>query len=124
VISVAIEPKDEGRSGQDGSTLAHVWARRDPTFFSRIQGTDVETGQTIISGMGGGRLHLEVLVDRMPAVQVGRNIESDPKVAYRGIILRTGCRAFDNQVVEVSSVIAIFRSTAPDPAVALSLSTA
>ena len=48
--------------------------------------TDVDTGQTLISGMG--ELHLEIIVDRMMrefSVQanVGR-----PQVAYRETILK------------------------------------
>jgi elongation factor G len=77
VISVAIEPKT--LADQDKMSLAlQKLSEEDPTFQVR---SDLETGQTIISGMG--ELHLEVLVDRMlrefkVQARVGR-----PQVAYR-----------------------------------------
>jgi elongation factor G len=82
VISVAIEPKtavDQDKM----STALHKLSEEDPTF--RVH-TDVDTGQTIISGMG--ELHLEILVDRMlrefrVQARVGR-----PQVAYRESITR------------------------------------
>ncbi len=82
VISVAIEPKTA--ADQDKmSTALHKLSEEDPTF--RVH-TDVDTGQTIISGMG--ELHLEILVDRMlrefrVQARVGR-----PQVAYRESITR------------------------------------
>ncbi len=80
VISVAIEPKT--KADQDKLTMALVkLSEEDPTF--RVH-TDVETGQTIISGMG--ELHLEVLVDRMKReFKVEANI-GRPQVAYRETI--------------------------------------
>jgi elongation factor G len=82
VISVAIEPKTKADQEKMGTALAKL-AQEDPTF--RVH-TDVETGQTLISGMG--ELHLEIIVDRMMrefSVQanVGR-----PQVAYRETILK------------------------------------
>ncbi len=82
VISVAIEPKTKADEEKMSLALARL-AEEDPTFRTR---TDVETGQTIISGMG--ELHLEVIVDRMlrefrVAANVGR-----PQVAYRETITR------------------------------------
>jgi elongation factor G len=56
-------------------------ADEDPTFKVH---TDVETGQTIISGMG--ELHLEILVDRMlREFKVEANV-GRPQVAYRETI--------------------------------------
>src|SRR6202522_3885660 len=82
VISVAIEPKTKADQEKMGTALGKL-AQEDPTF--RVH-TDVDTGQTLISGMG--ELHLEIIVDRMMrefSVQanVGR-----PQVAYRETILR------------------------------------
>ena len=77
VISVAIEPKT--KADQDKLAIAlQKLSEEDPTFHVR---SDVETGQTIISGMG--ELHLEVLVDRMKReFSVEANI-GRPQVAYR-----------------------------------------
>src|SRR5271170_2577173 len=82
VISVAIEPKTNADQEKMGHALAKL-AQEDPTF--RVH-TDIDTGQTLISGMG--ELHLEIIVDRMMrefSVQanVGR-----PQVAYRETILK------------------------------------
>ena len=82
VISVAIEPKTKADQEKMGTALGKL-AQEDPTF--RVH-TDVETGQTLISGMG--ELHLEIIVDRMMRefnvqANVGR-----PQVAYRETILK------------------------------------
>lgn len=82
VISQAIEPKT--RSDQDKMALAlNKLAEEDPTFQLH---TDLESGQTIISGMG--ELHLEVLVDRLfREFKVEANV-GRPQVAYRETITR------------------------------------
>ena len=59
VISVAIEPKTKADQDKMGIALQKL-AEEDPSF--RVK-SDVETGQTIISGMG--ELHLDIIVDRM-----------------------------------------------------------
>jgi elongation factor G len=77
VIDVAIEPKTKADQDKLGIAL-HKLAEEDPTF--RVH-TDVETGQTIISGMG--ELHLEIIVDRMMReFKVDANV-GRPQVAYR-----------------------------------------
>ncbi|MBU1289663.1 elongation factor G [Patescibacteria group bacterium] len=77
VISIAIEPKTKADQEKMGFALKKL-ADEDPTF--RIKG-DIETGQTIISGMG--ELHLEVLVDRMMReFGVDANV-GQPQVAYK-----------------------------------------
>ena len=81
VIGIRIEPKTKADQEKMGMAL-HRLAEEDPTF--RVEG-DIETGETIISGMG--ELHLEVLVDRMKRefnveANVGR-----PQVAYRETIM-------------------------------------
>lgn len=56
-------------------------SEEDPTFKAH---TDVETGQTIISGMG--ELHLEIIVDRlMREFKVEANV-GQPQVAYKETI--------------------------------------
>jgi elongation factor G len=80
VIDVAIEPKT--KADQDKLSIAlQKLSEEDPTF--RVH-SDVETGQTIISGMG--ELHLEIIVDRMQReFKVDANI-GRPQVAYRETI--------------------------------------
>ncbi|NQV00541.1 MAG: elongation factor G [Parcubacteria group bacterium] len=83
VISIAIEPKTKADQEKMGLALKRL-AEEDPTF--KIKG-DLETGQTIISGMG--ELHLEVLVDRMlREFKVEANI-GQPQVAYKETIKDT-----------------------------------
>jgi len=83
VIFMAVEPKT--MADQEKMTLALArLAEEDPSF--KI-GTDHESGQTIISGMG--EVHLEVMVDRMiREFGVGTNI-GKPQVAYRETITET-----------------------------------
>ncbi len=77
VISVAIEPKTKADEEKMANAMSRL-AEEDQTF--RIK-TDVETGQTIISGMG--ELHLEIIVDRMKReFKVEANVGA-PQVAYR-----------------------------------------
>ncbi|MDP3093486.1 MAG: elongation factor G [bacterium] len=80
VISVRIEPKTKADQEKMGTALKRL-SDEDPTF--KVKG-DMETGETIISGMG--ELHLEIIVDRMKRefsveANVGR-----PQVAYRETI--------------------------------------
>jgi elongation factor G len=77
VISVAIEPKT--KADQDKLSVAlQKLSEEDPTF--RVH-SDMETGQTIISGMG--ELHLEIIVERMRReFKVDANV-GRPQVAYR-----------------------------------------
>ncbi len=83
VISVAVEPKTKNDQEKMGVALQKL-AEEDPTF--RVH-TDIETGQTIISGMG--ELHLEIIVDRMlREFKVDCNV-GNPQVAYRETIRKT-----------------------------------
>ena len=80
VISVAVEPKTKTDQEKMGVALAKL-AQEDPTFKVH---TDVDSGQTIISGMG--ELHLEIIVDRMMReFSVEANV-GKPQVAYRETI--------------------------------------
>ncbi|HXZ03766.1 MAG TPA: elongation factor G, partial [Ktedonobacteraceae bacterium] len=82
VIEIAIEPRT--RADQDKMAIAlNKLAEEDPTFQLH---TDIESGQTIISGMG--ELHLEVIVDRLfREFKVEANV-GRPQVAYRETITR------------------------------------
>ncbi len=77
VIELAIEPKTKAGQGKMGEALAKL-AEEDPTFRAH---TNVETGQTIIAGMG--ELHLEIIVDRLlREFKVEANVGA-PQVAYK-----------------------------------------
>ena len=77
VIEVAVEPKTKADQEKMGIALNRL-AREDPSF--RVS-SDIESGQTIIKGMG--ELHLEILVDRMKReFKVEANVGA-PQVAYR-----------------------------------------
>ncbi len=80
VISIRIEPKTKADQEKMGIAMRRL-AEEDPTF--KISG-DLDTGETIISGMG--ELHLEILVERMKReFNVEANI-GRPQVAYRETI--------------------------------------
>ena len=82
VIEIAVEPKTKADQEKMGIALARL-AAEDPSF--RVE-TDVESGQTIMKGMG--ELHLDILVDRMRReFKVEANIGA-PQVAYRETISR------------------------------------
>ncbi len=77
VIEVAVEPKTKQDQEKMGAALKRL-SDEDPSF--RVT-SDVESGQTIIKGMG--ELHLEILVDRMKReFKVDANVGA-PQVAYR-----------------------------------------
>ncbi|TCT03342.1 translation elongation factor 2 (EF-2/EF-G) [Tepidamorphus gemmatus] len=83
VIEIAIEPKTKADQEKMGIAL-HRLAAEDPSF--RV-GTDEESGQTIIKGMG--ELHLEIIVDRMRReFKVEANVGA-PQVAYRETVTKS-----------------------------------
>ena len=80
VIEEAVEPKSKADQEKMSLALAKL-AEEDPTFKVH---TNVETGQTIIAGVG--ELHLDIIVDRLRRefnVQV--NVGA-PQVGYRETI--------------------------------------
>ncbi|MEL7214290.1 MAG: elongation factor G [Pseudomonadota bacterium] len=80
VIEIAVEPKTKGDQEKMSTGLARL-AAEDPSF--RVE-TDLESGQTIMKGMG--ELHLDILVDRLRReFKVEANIGA-PQVAYRETI--------------------------------------
>ncbi|MEI4233281.1 elongation factor G [Roseovarius sp. D22-M7] len=80
VIEIAVEPKTKGDQEKMSAGLARL-AAEDPSF--RVE-TDIESGQTIMKGMG--ELHLDILVDRLKReFKVDANIGA-PQVAYRETI--------------------------------------
>lgn len=83
VIEVAVEPKSKADQEKMGNALSRL-AAEDPSF--RVS-TNIETGQTIIKGMG--ELHLEIIVDRMKReFKVDANVGA-PQVAYRETISKS-----------------------------------
>ncbi len=77
VISIRIEPKTKADQEKMGQALKRL-SEEDPTF--RIKG-DLETGETIISGMG--ELHLEIIADRMKREFKVEGSVGKPQVAYK-----------------------------------------
>jgi elongation factor G len=82
VIEIAVEPKTKADQEKMSQGLQRL-AAEDPSF--RVE-TDIESGQTIMKGMG--ELHLDILVDRLKReFKVEANIGA-PQVAYRETISR------------------------------------
>ncbi|WP_027257338.1 MULTISPECIES: elongation factor G [Leisingera] len=80
VIEIAVEPKTKADQEKMSQGLQRL-AAEDPSF--RVE-TDIESGQTIMKGMG--ELHLDILVDRLKReFKVEANIGA-PQVAYRETI--------------------------------------
>jgi elongation factor G len=83
VITMSIEPSTSVEKAKLADALADL-RREDPTFACKV---DVETGQTIISGMG--ELHLEVLQHKLVR-EKGINVRvSKPRVAYKEAITKS-----------------------------------
>jgi len=83
VIEIAVEPKTKSDQEKMGIALSRL-AQEDPSF--RVS-SDIESGQTIIKGMG--ELHLDIIVDRMKReFKVEANV-GEPQVAYRETINRS-----------------------------------
>src|SRR6202041_110264 len=82
VIEMAIEPKTKADQEKMSSALVKL-ATEDPSF--RV-GTDPESGQTIIKGMG--ELHLDIKVDILKRTHKVEVNVGAPQVAYREKITR------------------------------------
>jgi len=83
VISMAVEPRTQADSDKMVVGLDRL-SDEDPTF---VVHKDVDTGQTIIAGMG--ELHLEVIIDRLKReFNVQANV-GKPQIAYRESIRET-----------------------------------
>jgi elongation factor G len=94
VISMAIEPKSQADREALHDTL-RVMSEEDPTFQVA---SDLETGQTIIRGMG--ELHLEIIKDRMFREFKVQANAGKPMVAYRETIRGKGSASstFDREI--------------------------
>ena len=82
VMSLTVTPTDN-KAQTNMSKALRRFSKEDPTF--RV-GTDPETSETIISGMG--ELHLDVYVERMRREYGAEVVVSPPRVAYRETITR------------------------------------
>lgn len=82
VISISVTPKDKGGSEKMGIAIGKMVAE-DPTF--RVE-TDIDSGETILSGMG--ELHLDIKVDILKRTYGVDLIVGEPQVAYRETITK------------------------------------
>ncbi|MDT8370768.1 MAG: elongation factor G [Gammaproteobacteria bacterium] len=80
VISIAIAPKDKAASEKLGIALGKM-IKEDPSF--RVE-TDLDSGETIIKGMG--ELHLDIKVDILKRTHGVDVSVGAPQVAYRETI--------------------------------------
>jgi len=80
VIGYAIEPKTQADVDKLGMAISKL-IEEDPTLKVN---TDVETGQTILRGMG--ELHLEIIIDRLKREFNVEINQGAPQVAYKEAI--------------------------------------
>jgi len=83
VIEMSIEPNTKADQERMGVAL-HKMSVEDPSF--RV-GTDPESGQTILKGMG--ELHLDIKVDILKRTYKVEAAVGAPQVAYRETVSRT-----------------------------------
>ena len=82
VISISVTPKDKGSTEKMGVAIGKMVAE-DPTF--RVE-TDIDSGETILKGMG--ELHLDIKVDILRRTYGVDLVVGQPQVAYRETITR------------------------------------
>lgn len=83
VISISVTPKDKGSTEKMSIAIGKMVAE-DPTF--RVE-TDVDSGETILRGMG--ELHLDIKVDILKRTYDVELIVGQPQVAYRETITKS-----------------------------------
>jgi len=83
VIGIAVEPKTQKDMDKLSVGLSKL-SEEDPTF--RVE-SNMETGQTVIQGMG--ELHLEIIVDRLRREFKVECNQGRPLVAYKEAITQT-----------------------------------
>jgi elongation factor G len=84
VISMSIEPASKADQEKLSLSLQQLMAE-DPTF--RVS-SNVDTGQTIIAGMG--ELHLDIIRDRLVREFKVQATTGKPQIAYRETITKNG----------------------------------
>jgi len=82
VISISVTPKDKGGSEKMGIAIGKMIAE-DPSF--RVE-TDIDSGETILKGMG--ELHLDIKVDILKRTYGVDLLVGEPQVAYRETITK------------------------------------
>ncbi|MGA3008411.1 MAG: EF-Tu/IF-2/RF-3 family GTPase, partial [Opitutaceae bacterium] len=82
VIAMSIEPNSKADQEKLGTALQRLVAE-DPTL--RVK-TDVDTGQTILAGMG--ELHLDIIRDRMKREFKVEATAGKPQIAYRETVMK------------------------------------
>jgi elongation factor G len=91
VIEIAVEPKTKADQEKLGVALSRL-AAEDPSF--RVS-TDMESGQTILKGMG--ELHLDIKVDILKRTYKVDVSVGAPQVAYRETITRSIKHAYTHK---------------------------
>ncbi|MGJ8677680.1 MAG: elongation factor G [Akkermansiaceae bacterium] len=82
VISIAVAPKDKANAEKLGTAIGKM-VKEDPTF---IVETDLDSGETILKGMG--ELHLDIKVDILKRTHKVEVTVGAPQVAYRETITK------------------------------------
>jgi len=80
VISMAVSPNDKGNAEKLGNALGKM-IKEDPSFCVE---TDIDSGETILKGMG--ELHLDIKVDILKRTHGVECTVGKPQVAYRETI--------------------------------------
>jgi elongation factor G len=111
VISVAVEPRTH-TDQEKMDVVLQKFMEEDPTLRVR---QDVDTGQTILSGMG--ELHLEIITSRMQR-EFNTNVNvGQPQVVYRETIAdpATASAVFDKEIAGQSLYGEVRLKVAPLP---------
>ena len=82
VISIAVAPVDKANAEKLGTAIGKM-VKEDPTF---IVETDLDSGETILKGMG--ELHLDIKVDILKRTHGCEVTVGKPQVAYRETITK------------------------------------
>ncbi|HMP89401.1 MAG TPA: elongation factor G [Kiritimatiellia bacterium] len=111
VISMAIEPRSQADKEKMLDTL-RLLSEEDPTFKISV---NVDTAQTIISGMG--ELHLEIIKDRMLREFKVQANAGKPMVAYRETVTAKGVakHEFDRELAGTRQFAVVEVEVSPGP---------
>ncbi len=82
VISIAVAPKDKTHAEKLGNAIGKM-VKEDPSFHVE---TDIDSGETILKGMG--ELHLDIKVDILKRTHGVEVTVGKPQVAYRETVTK------------------------------------